>query len=110
MTGALLSTVEFSWPVVGFALLLFLVIRPLAVAPFALAFGMNKRQAAMVSWFGIRGIGSLYYLFYAINQGVTGDVADWMLQVVLCVIAASIILHGISVTPMMRHYAEDAAT
>ena len=110
VTGALLSTVEFSWPVVGFALLLFLVIRPLAVAPFALAFGMNKRQAAMVSWFGIRGIGSLYYLFYAINQGVTGDVADWMLQVVLCVIAASIILHGISVTPMMRHYAEDAAT
>ena len=110
VTGALLSTVEFSWPVVGFALLLFLVIRPLAVAPFALAFGMNKRQAAMVSWFGIRGIGSLYYLFYAINQGVTGDVADWMLQVVLCVIAASIILHGISVTPMMRHYAADAAT
>ena len=110
VTGALLSTVEFSWPVIGFALLLFLVIRPLSVAPFALAFGMSKRQAAMVSWFGIRGIGSLYYLFYAINQGVTGEVADWMLQVVLCVIAASIILHGISVTPMMRHYAKDAAT
>ena len=110
VTGALLSTVEFSWPVVGFALILFLVIRPLAVAPLALAFGMNKRQSAMVSWFGIRGIGSLYYLFYAINQGVTGEVANWMLQVVLCVIAASIILHGISVTPMMRHYAKDAAT
>ena len=110
VTGALLSTVEFSWPVIGFALLLFLVIRPLSVAPFALAFGMSKRQAAMVSWFGIRGIGSLYYLFYAINQGVTGEVAHWMMQVVLCVIAASIILHGISVTPMMRHYAKDAAT
>ncbi len=109
VTGALLSTVEFSWPVIGFALLLFLVIRPLSVAPFALASGMSKRQAAMVSWFGIRGIGSLYYLFYAINQGVTGEGAHWMMQVVLCVIAASIILHGISVTPMMRHYAKDAA-
>ncbi len=110
VTGALLSTVDFSWPVVGFALILFLVIRPIAVAPLALAFGMNKRQTALVSWFGIRGIGSLYYLFYAINHGVTGKAADWMLQVVLFVIAASIILHGISVTPLMRHYAKDAAT
>jgi NhaP-type Na+/H+ or K+/H+ antiporter len=110
VTGALLSMVDFSWPVIGFALILFLVIRPIAVAPLALAFGMNKRQAALVSWFGIRGIGSLYYLFYAINHGVTGAAADWMLQVVLFVIAASIFLHGISVTPLMRHYAKDAAT
>lgn len=110
VTGALLSMVEFSWPVMAFALILFLVIRPLAIAPLALIFGMTKRQAALVSWFGIRGIGSLYYLFYAINHGVTGEAADWMLQVVLCVIAASIFLHGISVTPLMRHYAKDAAT
>lgn len=109
VTGALLSMVDFSWPVIGFALILFLVIRPIAVAPLALAFGMNKRQTALVSWFGIRGIGSLYYLFYAINHGVTGQAADWMLQVVLFVIAASIFLHGISVTPLMRHYAKDAA-
>lgn len=109
LTGALLSLVEFSWPVVGFALLLFLVLRPLAVAPFALASGMTTRQAAMVSWFGIRGIGSLYYLFYALNHGVAGEAADWMLQVVLCVVAASIVLHGISVTPMMQRYAKDPA-
>ncbi len=110
LTGALLSLVDFSWPVVGFALLLFLVLRPLAVAPFALASGMTTRQAAMVSWFGIRGIGSLYYLFYALNRGVAGEAADWMLQVVLCVVAASIVLHGISVTPMMQRYAKDPAT
>jgi len=110
VTGALLSMVHFSWPVIGFALVLFLVIRPIAVAPLALVFGMNKRQTALVSWFGIRGIGSLYYLFYAINHGVTGRAADWMLQVVLFVIAASIFLHGVSVTPLMRHYAKDAPT
>jgi NhaP-type Na+/H+ or K+/H+ antiporter len=108
VTGALLSLVDFSWPVVGFALLLFLIIRPLAVGPVALAAGMSTRQAAMVSWFGIRGIGSLYYLFYALNHGVAGEAADWMIQVILCVIAASIFLHGISVTPMMRRYAKDA--
>lgn len=107
VTGALLSLIDFSWPALGFALLLFLVIRPLAVGPIALAAGMNRRQAIMVSWFGIRGIGSLYYLFYALNHGVAGDAADWLLQVVLFVIAASIILHGISVTPMMRRYARD---
>lgn len=104
LTGALLSQVEFSWPVLGFALLLFVVIRPLAVAPLAFATRMNARQAAMVSWFGIRGVGSLYYLFYVLNRGLPDEMAAWMLQVVLCVIAASIVLHGISVTPLMQRY------
>lgn len=104
ITGALLSTAGPSWPVLGFALLLFLVIRPLAAGPFALAAGMTPRQAAMVSWFGIRGIGSLYYLFYVLNRDFPAAHAAWLLQVVLSVIAASIVLHGVSVTPLMRRY------
>jgi len=69
--------------------------------------GMTLRQGTMVSWFGIRGIGSLYYLFYVLNRGLPAASAAWMLQVVLCVIATSVILHGISVTPLMRRYAKD---
>src|SRR5579859_6465308 len=66
--GALLSQIELSLPAIAFALFLFFIVRPLAVGPIALAAGMNVHQAAMVSWFGIRGIGSLYYLFYAMNR------------------------------------------
>jgi NhaP-type Na+/H+ or K+/H+ antiporter len=107
VTGALLSLIDLSLPAMTFALFLFFVIRPLAVGPIALAAGMNVRQAAMVSWFGIRGIGSLYYLFYAINRGLPEATGQWLMQVVLCVIATSVLLHGISVTPLMRRYVKD---
>jgi len=107
VTGALLSLIDFSLPVMTFALFLFFIIRPLAVGPIALAGGMSVRQAAMVSWFGIRGIGSLYYLFYVINRGLPEATGQWLMQVVLCVIAASVLLHGISVTPLMRRYVKD---
>jgi len=107
ITGALLSRIAFSFSALGFALLLFAVLRPVAVGPFALASGMTLRPATMVSWFGIRGIGSLYYLFYAINRGLPETNAAWLLQVVLCVIAASVVLHGISVAPLMRRYAQE---
>ena len=106
VTGALLSQVSFSWAVLGFALLLFLVVRPLAVAPLALAASMSPRQAMMVSWFGIRGIGSLYYLFYVCNHGLPAGSAGGLLQLVLWIVAASIVLHGISVTPLMQRYSK----
>jgi len=105
ITGALLNRIALSASALGFALLLFFVLRPLVVAPAALLSGMSLRQTTMVSWFGIRGIGSLYYLFYAINRGLPQTNAAWILQVVLCVIAASVLLHGISVVPLMRRYA-----
>jgi NhaP-type Na+/H+ or K+/H+ antiporter len=107
ITGALLSRTELSFVAITFSVLLFFFIRPLAAAPFALGTGMTVRQATMVSWFGIRGIGSLYYLFYAINRGLPESAAALLLQIVLCAIATSVILHGISVTPLMRRYAKE---
>ncbi len=109
VTGALLSQVGFSWAALAFALLLFALIRPVAAGPIAMSFGMTLRQATLVSWFGIRGIGSLYYLFYAFNRGLPADSSSWMLQIVLCTIATSIVLHGISVTPLMQRYAKTQA-
>ena len=58
----------------------------------------------MVAWFGIRGIGSLYYLMYAVNHGVTNDLAEPLMGLTLTVVAGSIVLHGISVTPLMAWY------
>lgn len=107
VTGALLAWIDLSAPAVALALLLFFIVRPLAVAPVSLAAGMSVRQAAMVSWFGIRGIGSLYYLFYAINLGIPSYLAGWMVETVVCVIATSVILHGLSVDLLMRRYSQD---
>jgi sodium/hydrogen antiporter len=58
----------------------------------------------LIAWFGIRGIGSLYYLMYAIQQRLATELAEYLASLVLTVVAASIIVHGISATPLMEHY------
>ena len=65
LLGAVLTT-EFRAPeVLWLAPLLFLVVRPLAVAAGLLGKGTSLSQEALMGRFGIRGIGSIYYLTYA---------------------------------------------
>jgi NhaP-type Na+/H+ or K+/H+ antiporter len=92
--------------VLWFAPLLFLVIRPLAVAPVLLGSDLTGLQRALIGWFGIRGIGSVYYLAFAVARGVPEAEARILMGVTLWVVAASIVLHGFSVTPLMRHYSK----
>ena len=104
VTGALLATVPWSVGSLAFALVLLCVVRPLAAGPVSLLGGMELKQAALVSWFGLRGIGSLYYLFFAVNKGLGESASEVLVGVVLWVIAVSVLLHGISVTPLMKRY------
>jgi NhaP-type Na+/H+ or K+/H+ antiporter len=87
-----------------FVPVLFLVIRPLAVVLGLAGLGMPRSKIALVSWFGIRGIGSLYYLSFAIGIGVAPELSRQLVSITLWVIAVSIVIHGISVTPLMRWY------
>jgi NhaP-type Na+/H+ or K+/H+ antiporter len=100
----LLARVTIPFQTVAFAFVLLGVIRPLAAAPFAVAFGMDRIQTALVSWFGIRGIGSLYYLFYAVGHGIPDNLSEPLINIVLCSIALSIVVHGVTVTPFMERY------
>jgi NhaP-type Na+/H+ or K+/H+ antiporter len=58
-----------------------------------------------MAWFGIRGIGSVYYLMYAINHGLDAGLAEPFIAIALTVAATSIVIHGVSVTPLMQRYA-----
>ncbi len=58
----------------------------------------------MIAWFGVRGIGSLYYLGYAINHGLDPALASTLVALTLVTVVASIVAHGISVTPLMDRY------
>jgi sodium/hydrogen antiporter len=102
--GALLWSVQWSGPVWWFAPLLLLVIRPLAVSFGLLRSPSSSGQRWLIGWFGIRGVGSLFYLTYAINRGVSGEMASQLTALTVSAIVASIIVHGISVTPMMAAY------
>ncbi len=102
--GALLWAVDWSVMRWWFLPILFIVVRPMAVVIGLSGSRTSKTQRRLIAWFGIRGVGSLYYLTYAINRGVTGEVADLLIVLTLSVVVASIILHGISVTPLMGFY------
>jgi NhaP-type Na+/H+ or K+/H+ antiporter len=102
--GALLATVPFPLELLWFAPLLFLVVRPLAVAIGLVGSGTSRQLLALIGWFGIRGIGSLYYLSFAIVHGVEGALGERLVGLTLWIVAISIVVHGLSVTPVMRRY------
>ena len=66
-------------------------------------------QRLLIAWFGIRGIGSIYYLMFALNNGLSGAMADQTISITLLAVAASIVMHGVSVTPLMDLYARRQA-
>jgi NhaP-type Na+/H+ or K+/H+ antiporter len=55
-----------------------------------------------MAWFGIRGIGSFYYLLFALEHGPSA--VRPLAAPVLAVVSASVIAHGISATPLMDWY------
>jgi NhaP-type Na+/H+ or K+/H+ antiporter len=102
--GLLLAVTPFPPEVLWLAPLLFFVLRPLSVVLSLVGSRSDKHQRVLMAWFGVRGIGSLYYLFYAIEHGLGDGLASRLLSLVLWVVAASIAVHGISVTPLMKRY------
>ncbi len=104
--GAMLAVVPIPVEAIWFVPLLFLVIRPVSVALGLAGSGTPRTRLAFLGWFGIRGIGSLYYLMYAIVHGLPTDLAMRLTGLVLTVVALSIVIHGVSVTPLMERYEE----
>lgn len=86
------------------ALFLFVVARPVSVLISLIGMRSSWRIKAMTGWFGVRGIGSLYYLMYAIQHGLPEALALELIQLTLIVVALSILLHGISVKPLMGRF------
>jgi sodium/hydrogen antiporter len=91
---------------------LFLVIRPLG----AWISTIGKRQINshrrklhsgtrwLLGWFGIRGVGSLYYLAYTLGNGLKGEAAEQIAWITYTTIVVSVVVHGISTTPLMNWY------
>lgn len=82
------------------AIIVLLVVRPVT-AWFALPRGLDPGDRAAVAFFGIRGIGSLYYLAYGLNHAELAE-ADALWSIVALIVVSSVVLHGITVTPVMR--------
>lgn len=105
LVGGSLFLDSWSLPAVGLALFLFFVARPLSVLLALIPTGTPWRIQGLCAWFGVRGIGSLYYLMYAIQHGLPEPLALQLVHLTLIVVTLSILLHGISVKPLMAAFA-----
>lgn len=89
-----------TWKEAAFGLALVFVIRPLAGWIGLLGAPHSMRERAVVAFFGIRGIGSFYYLAYGLNHG---DFHGWgrLWAITGFVVLCSILIHGVTATPLM---------
>ncbi|MDX6804673.1 sodium:proton antiporter [Terrihabitans rhizophilus] len=101
--GAMVSGIlaPLTWLDVGAALVILLAVRPLAGLVGLIGFKAPWGERLTISFFGIRGVGSFYYLAYGLNHMPVAE-ANRLWAVVSLVVLMSILLHGLTVTPSMR--------
>ena len=98
VTGAL---GEFHWSALLIAAGLVFVIRPLAGVISLVGGRAGWRERVAISFFGIRGIGSVYYLSYALGAATFGVPEGQLWTVVTSAIVLSVVVHGVTATPVM---------
>jgi len=101
MAGALLDAALFDWRAWTFALVMLLVVRPVAVALGLAGAPLPPRERHLLQWFGVRGIGSLYWLAFALERDVAGADSPVLATATLAVITASVLVHVLSATAVM---------
>jgi NhaP-type Na+/H+ or K+/H+ antiporter len=109
LVGAMLSYTAPLSALWWFIPLLFVAIRPIAVFVGTMGQAMEIPQRAMIGWFGIRGIGSVFYLLFAIRHGVSGALAQELTTLTLASVSMSILLHGVSMRPLLQWYVKRLA-
>ena len=105
IVGGLFSPLTWIEVVVGLSLVF--VVRPVAGILGLLGTSLSWTERLVVSSFGIRGIGSFYYLAFALNEASFEErqlliAADKLWALVGFVVLTSIVVHGISVNSVMN--------
>lgn len=101
--GALVSGMlrTLQWQDAIAAIVIILLVRPVAGLIGLAGFRADKPEKLTLAFFGIRGVGSFYYLAYALNHASFPE-AERLWAIVGLVALLSILLHGLTVTPVMR--------
>ncbi len=86
------------------AAFLVFIIRPVGVAIAFLGSKLSSINRSFIAWFGIRGVGSLYYLNYAVGKDIGGSIAEQITWITMITVVFSIVIYGVSSSPMMLWY------
>lgn len=96
---------HWDWDGLWLGLLLIVLIRPVATLLLLTGSRTTSVQRWLIGWFGIRGVGSLYYLAYANTHGLnSSDDAGKLAGLTISSVAASIVIHGVTSQPLMQWY------
>ncbi|KIS41744.1 cation:proton antiporter [Kosakonia radicincitans] len=89
-------------PALLLAFMLFVIIRPLSVLLLTWRSRESLVHRLSLGWLGIRGIGSLNYIAYAYMHGLDSARAGELADIAITIVTFSVLIHGISVTPLLR--------
>lgn len=89
-----------TWSAAAFAMAALLVVRPLSGWLGTMGSGHGRGERAVVSFFGIRGLGTVYYLAYALGHARFED-TDLIWATASLTVLVSIVMHGVLVTPAL---------
>lgn len=105
LSRGLLEALDWRSVVIGLGLIL--VIRPVAglLSFIGSRSSLTRSQRCAVAFFGVRGIGSVYYVAWAAGE-VSEFGTDWMWSTVAFTVTASVLLHGTLATPVMKRIGE----
>ncbi|MBP0445912.1 sodium:proton antiporter [Roseomonas sp. SSH11] len=101
--GALVSGLlePVTWTDAGIAAVILLVIRPVTGLIGLAGFPAHRTEKVIIAFFGIRGVGSFYYLAYGLNH-MEVEGAERLWGIMGLIVLMSVLLHGLTVTPIMR--------
>lgn len=102
LSNGLLDALTWTDALVGLAVVF--VVRPVAGLVAMLGSGHPMRERLLLAFLGIRGVGSVYYVAYAINHGDFGD-SERLWAVVGFIILVSILVHGVTAAPLLERLA-----
>jgi NhaP-type Na+/H+ or K+/H+ antiporter len=86
---------------VGLILFFLLVVRPCTGWVALQGARTGPRERAVVAFFGVRGVGSLFYVAYAVQEGDFAD-ADRLWGIVAYAVVGSVLIHGVAAGPVMH--------
>lgn len=93
---------------VGYALLSLTVIRMVPMVTSLIGTGVKLPTSAFIGWFGPRGLASILFLFIALEHREMTDFSQ-VEAIVYITVALSIILHGVTASPLSAMYGLSAA-
>lgn len=83
---------------------LIFIIRPIGTWLSTIGRPWPPAKRWLIGWFGIRGVGSLYYLSYSLGEGLKGPLGEQLAWITYLTVSFSIMLYGFSATPLMAWY------